>query len=377
MSCFHSLKAIKTPYLVTAKDGHQYNKIIFRAELEPDFLPIQDVETGELFEMFEVPCGKCAGCRMDASRRWADRCAEEAITCLPESCWFLTLTYDEHFITSEMEVFENLNGDWYDNKLLTLYPKDLVDFMKRVRRYWEYNYSFQGVRMFACGEYGTQGLRPHFHVLLFNCQIKDLRQERVHYVNNIPIPVYKSGIMSDLWGKGYCWIEKFDWANAAYVARYVQKKSGLPTKEFNERYIEAGLEPEFIRMSRMPAIGTEFYEKNRSEWFKPTNKIFLPTHGGQKSKLVYPARVFTEKYSEMLDQEYDQIIQEENPEKRYVEWRERFYDMMKQQYNRTLEAKLIEQALLSKTDLDPIEHRHITERQILNSYKTLKRHEWE
>lgn len=99
MACFHPLPAVKSKDIKIAKDGHEYHPLLI-AEYDDDVLPYMrrrvrpwiDTKTGEVFETFKIPCGVCAGCRMDKSRQWADRCSLEFFMYPPDTCWFLTLT---------------------------------------------------------------------------------------------------------------------------------------------------------------------------------------------------------------------------------------------------------------------------------------------
>ena len=101
----------------------------------------------------QLPCGQCIGCRLERSRQWAIRCMHEKSLYSLSS--FLTLTYDDDHLPP--------NG--------TLVKRDFQLFMKRLR--WEMG---DGIRFFACGEYGDGNLRPHYHALLFNVDFPDKRK---------------------------------------------------------------------------------------------------------------------------------------------------------------------------------------------------------
>lgn len=138
--------------------------------------------------------------------------------------WFLTLTYRE----------VPPGG--------SLRPKDLQDFWKRVRK------SYPGVRYFACGEYGEEFARPHYHALAFNLQVPMKRRTRLHDDQ----VVFESDELERLWGHGHVDVGEFSPAAAQYVCNYVRKKVGAV------RAADRGLEPEFQVMSRRPGIGAPF-----------------------------------------------------------------------------------------------------------------------
>ena len=96
----------------------------------------------------EVPCGKCHECQEQRREMWSLRLSEEAKDHLNTA--FITLTYnDENMLWC---------GDYG-----TLQKKDLQDWLKRLRRQIEP----LKIRYYAVGEYGTNTMRPHYHVLLF------------------------------------------------------------------------------------------------------------------------------------------------------------------------------------------------------------------
>ena len=98
----------------------------------------------------QVPCGKCIGCRLDYSRKWAIRCVLEA-QMHKENC-FLTLTYDdEHLPKGEK-----------------LEKEEMQKFWKRLRKA-----TGTKIRYYMAGEYGTEGGRPHYHACVFGWKPRD------------------------------------------------------------------------------------------------------------------------------------------------------------------------------------------------------------
>lgn len=148
-----------------------------------------------------LPCGKCVGCRFDTSRSLAVRCAHETTLYddgLNNS--FVTLTYDDKHLPH--------NG--------SLVKKDVQDFLKRLRYFRPDNV----IRYFYCGEYGTDNMRPHYHLILFNTDFPDKVLWRVIGDSRL----YISQELFDIWGKGFVTIGHVTFQSAAYVARYVTKK---------------------------------------------------------------------------------------------------------------------------------------------------------
>lgn len=239
MACFHPLKAYKTT------DG----RIIFDKGLEFS-VPI------------ELACGQCIGCRIQRSQEWATRITHEA-QFHAERC-FLTLTYANKHLPP-----------WG-----TLVPRDLTLFLKRLR----FAHKDRLIRYFACGEYGENTERPHYHVILFGYSFPDKRE---HSKNGQGHQQFVSEELDKIWGYGNCLIGSVNWSSAAYVARYTLKK--VNGERANEHYrkvdYETGeihqLEPEFIRMSRRPGIGAQWFERYSGDLYPGDVAVI----GGKKKRV--------------------------------------------------------------------------------------------
>lgn len=188
----------------------------------------------------QVPCGQCVGCRLERSRQWAVRCVHEAS--LWESNCFVTLTYNDAFIPIDRSL---------DHRHFQL-------FMKRLRKHFG-----ASVRFYMCGEYGEEFGRPHFHVLLFNCDFID---KRCHTLRHGKM-TFTSALLSRLWPYGFHEIGDVTFQSAGYVARYVMKKV---TGHFSDDYYEwvdpvSGecfrRKPEYNCMSRRPGIAKGWLDK--------------------------------------------------------------------------------------------------------------------
>lgn len=181
-----------------------------------------------------VSCGRCVGCRLERSRQWAIRCVHESQ--MHDNNCFATLTYkDEELV--------------YGKKNSTLYPRHLELFWKRLRK--EYG---NGIRYFACGEYGDRTSRPHYHACIFGMDFEDKQL----FSTKDGIELYSSDTLDSIWVHGSCTLGSVTFESAAYVARYIMdKKLGKDSVYYEEQ----GIEPEFIRMSRRPGLGSSWYDK--------------------------------------------------------------------------------------------------------------------
>lgn len=227
-------------------------------------------------ELFHVPCGGCEGCRQARAQDWSVRCRDEA------SMWdrsiFCTLTYDE--------------------APLTLVPRDLQLFLKRIRRS---NVGVEAladgrrpIRFFACGEYGDRFGRPHYHALLFNFA---------------GVPVARTGketfecsAVSSAWPHGRTLVGPLKPGAAAYVAGYAAKKVGKRKWQSFGDVVdpETGevVEPvqEFSRMSLRPAVGRLWLERFGEDLLsgfavRNGKRVPIPRYYWRFLKERYPERV--------------------------------------------------------------------------------------
>lgn len=109
-----------------------------------------------------------------------------------------------------------------------LEPKDLQDFLKRLRK----RFGSLTLRYYACGEYGEKDQRPHYHLALFGAGIEDTEA------------------INSAWGLGFVYVGDLTHDSAQYIAGYVTKKM----TSWDDPRLD-GRHPEFARMSLRPGIG--------------------------------------------------------------------------------------------------------------------------
>lgn len=233
------------------------------------------------FKQIGIPCGNCIGCRLDYSRTWADRMVAEAS--LYKHNIFLTLTYDN----------EHLPPCNDGSVIHSLRKRDAQLFMKRLRK----ALPDQKIRFFCAGEYGSQTMRPHMHLILFNCKLDDLKLLRE---NELKQPYFVSETISNIWKNGFHIICNVNWDTCAYVARYVIKKQKGKGKEVYETY---NFEPEFSTMSRKPGIGYSFMAQHMEELYA-YGSIPVSTQDGHR--LIRPCKY----YDSLFDIEYPEVMSE-------------------------------------------------------------------
>lgn len=159
----------------------------------------------------------------------------------------------------------------YDDQSLPLnYGLDLRHlqlFMKRLRKSLP-----QKIRFFACGEYGDQNGRPHYHAIIFNYDPADKLKHSLNHLNQIN---YSSESLTALWSHGFATTADVEFKSCAYVSRYVTKKIKSDDSYGAERYYRLSpvdgqyysVRPEFAVMSRRPGIGYAYTRQFKSDYY--------------------------------------------------------------------------------------------------------------
>lgn len=257
------------------------------------------------YTQFQIPCGRCLGCRLDHANEWATRMYCELQEHKENECCFLTLTYNPK------KVPLNKNGK------MTLRKKDIQDFWKRLRK----KYPELKIRYVVAGEYGPKNGRPHYHACVFGYRPKDLIIWKWQDGKNGKIPLYKSHELyhdgkKGIWGKGFVTIEDLNYNTACYTARYVQKKAGIKPEPIKWEWYEdengklkkkqvkthKDKENEFIETSRRPGIGYEYWQNNK-KLIKEMNGILVKTDD-YKVKLKKIPRYFKKLWEQENWEEY-------------------------------------------------------------------------
>jgi len=169
-----------------------------------------------------VPCGKCHTCASLKSAQWAVRAYHES-QLHRENC-FMTLTYsDENYPADGKISLPHLQDFWRDLRKF-VYPEK--------------------VRYLACGEYGEQTRRAHYHALIFG---QDFRDGAVTTRKG----GYTHPEVEKIWGHGLIDITSLSMSTCCYVAGYATKKIGNPDT--------------FVKMSTHPGLGRGWLKKYSDE----------------------------------------------------------------------------------------------------------------
>ena len=178
-----------------------------------------------------VPCGKCASCKCDYSRDWANRMILELQD--HDEAMFLTLTYND------------ANLPYSDKGFPTLVKRDVQLFFKRLRKFL----GDKKIRYYLAGEYGSKTHRPHYHAIIYGIGLSTFSDIVSRGTNNLGQPFFTSPTLEKIWGNGFVLFSSVTWRTCNYVARYVLKKQA-EKEDCNGVCL-----PPFNESSRKPGIG--------------------------------------------------------------------------------------------------------------------------
>jgi hypothetical protein len=259
MPCYRPIRAYRSKF----KNKNGKYGLVFK---------VTDIRANPLRPV-EVACGKCVGCDLDKAGSWALRCMHE-LKYHEEAC-FITLTYDKEHLP-------------YGYNLV---KKDLQLFWKRLRKEVK-----KKIMYMACGEYGTEGSRPHYHAIVFGWRPKDLKIDET-YKGKADVH-YTSDTLDRIWKNGRTGVGEVTYESAGYVARYQLKKRERKAREGLDKDTGEIIEriPEFITMSTNPAIGKRWIEKYLQDTYKDD---FIVQDGRKMNPPKY----------------YDKVLEKHQPEK--------------------------------------------------------------
>lgn len=224
--------------------------------------------TSRDFAYIPVPCGKCPDCLMRRANSWAFRLMQDYKQA--DIGYFLTLTYSDQNAVRSNKGYLNLN------------KKHFQDFMKRLRKSYAYRavnpltgrYKWfydkvPSIKYFACGEYGTETERPHYHAIMFNADIDKIL---------------------DAWQLGYVHSGQVTYESVFYVIKYMHKGNLIPKHHNDDRL------PEFQLFSK--GIGKSYLNDHIIKYHQDDiSRIYVTFPGGFKKPMprYYRERIYDEK----------------------------------------------------------------------------------
>lgn len=246
-------------------------------------------------------CGYCPDCLAKKSRDWSTRMFCELQTTPNKNASFLTLTYDDNKLNAYGDLDEN------PTRGISLIKEDFQKFMKRLRKELS-KYDIK-IRYFACGEYGSKTLRPHFHCIIYNYSFPDKVLSTQMYSKRGK-EIYESELLNDCWKYGLASVQTVNAQTMDYVSKYITKKQFGLSGDISYNLIIGDTIikrcKEFNLMSRRKPIGYNYFLANYNQL---TSRPYLYVGDSTHNKRYLP-RVFLH-WIKLQDEEiYNNILTE-------------------------------------------------------------------
>lgn len=251
-------------------------------------------------DLIPIPCGHCVQCTKAYQKQWSVRLMLESLYHTKMS--FVTLTFDNKHYPETLE-------DWKRSAQL---------FLKRLRKYYSDSY----IRYFGCGERGSLTRRKHFHFILFGV---DFEKTEVVGSNELGQPCYNSKVLASIWQNGLVSHGDVTPESCAYVARYSMKK-----------LLDGEKDDSFLMMSRMPGIGSLFFEDKKDILYL-SDKVYSSSFHGEKIPR------FFDKLAEKDPVIYDMFLKAKN--KRIKRGQQQQIESMVLSNGKSVEDYLVKQML--------------------------------
>lgn len=149
---------------------------------------------------------------------------------------------------------------------MTLVKKDFQDFMKRLRKH---HGNKTKIKYWACGEYGSKNVRPHYHAIIYNLEPE---------------------LLTKAWTLGDVHIGNVSGASIAYTTKYMHKGKIIPMHKNDDRV------PEFSLMSKK--LGSNYLTPQIIKYHQEDiTRNYLTLEGGHKIALprYYREKIYSEK----------------------------------------------------------------------------------
>lgn len=212
----------------------------------------------------DLPCGRCVNCLKKRASNWSIRLLKEA----ERSCsaFFVTLTYKNEAVP--------LSGNSY----MTLHKPDVQGFIKKLR-----HHHGTRIKYYAVGEYGSDTMRPHYHIIFFNLEwdFPDLGPKGILFdYEKDTHPILQ------VWGNGNVHVGRVTDASVGYTLKYISKPYRIPLHQRDDR------QKEFSLMSKK--LGDNYLTKQKIAWHRKDlyERCYIPLPDGKKAPMP---RYFKEK----------------------------------------------------------------------------------
>lgn len=158
---------------------------------------------------------------------------------------------------------------------MTLCKRDVQLFMKKLRK--NHGKDHQTIKYYTVGEYGTSGMRPHYHIILFNARLN---------------------LLQTSWSLGQLHYGTVGGASVGYCLKYISKTRIIPMHQNDDRT------PEFSLFSK--GLGSKYLTPSCINYHQsePTARHHLTLSGGEKIAIprYYKDRLYDEDHKHLITQ---------------------------------------------------------------------------
>ena len=260
-----------------------------------------------------VACGRCAACQSNHRKMWFFRLKVESDKCVVS--YVVTLTYNEidvpDYVVSEDGTF----------RYHPIRYSDIQKFNKRLRK------RVGPFRFFAVCEYGSEKLRPHYHICYF-------------FDNPVTRYDFDDAVFKEWFPQSRITIDTTNDRAAKYILSYCLSKVGddIP-KEFWPK----------IRCSNRPFIGAGLLDNQEFLDWLHLKKSDISNYVGYKTRLprIFRDKVFSKEEKKFIQNELGRAINEKRDRQeldyqkkvaRYGHYKaNEYYDMTREAFNRRVQ----------------------------------------
>lgn len=227
----------------------------------------------------QVPCGRCAACKVAHSREWSVRLLHELDEYGGRGL-FVTLTYATDKLPENKSISKEELQNFFKRLRMIIYREKGFQYVifepgkKPQKKMWT-----KPIKYFACGEYGEKRDRPHYHAIILNADFGDVDK------------------IKKAWKLGLVHAGTVTSASCKYVGNYIQKKESM-------KYLTEGREPPFQLQSM--GIGKQYALRNAEQIHSQLNITQMGTPVGipryYKKILGLGEREFAQKAQERISE---------------------------------------------------------------------------
>lgn len=205
------------------------------------------------------------------------------------SAFFVTLTYDNDHVPVSRNGFLTLDCSRVINGKYIC--SDVQLFLKRLRYFNKDNKKWP-LKYYMCGEYGSESMRPHYHIILFNCELSNLLGPKyalqAEYGNLLLDG--KDEFNCEKWPCGHITVGDFSQGSVGYTLKYISKDSQVGKFERDDRVRE------YSRMSKK--LGDNYLKQDIKNYHlaDALNRMYCTTDEGVKLPMprYYKEKIYTQ-----------------------------------------------------------------------------------